>query len=143
MNDNQPRDSHYLDFFECFGRQQFFEAHEVLEPLWLAQRQGPDGSFYKGLIQLAGAFVHWQKRRPGPAVALFRLAQVNLRKHPSIHKGLNVTGVLAMIDDWLRQLRTTAPGACPPMPTGAFELRLETPPHARDDATGTYPARTA
>src|SRR5438105_6879363 len=26
-------DAHYLGFFECFNRQEFFEAHEVLEEL--------------------------------------------------------------------------------------------------------------
>ena len=50
--------AHYLGYFECFNRQLFFEAHEVLEELWLAQRDGPKGAFYKGLIQLAGAFVY-------------------------------------------------------------------------------------
>ena len=109
-------DPRYLGYFESFGRRRFFEAHEVLEPLWLPQRQGPNGAFYKGLIQLAGAFVHWQKNRPGPAVALFELARTNLRKYPAPHEGLNVKGVLAMIEDGLRQLTAAAPGACPPVP---------------------------
>ena len=99
----------YLGYFECFNQQRFFEAHAVLEPLWLPQRQGPNGGFYKGLIQLAGAFVHWQKNRPGPAVALLQLAQANLGKYPDIHQGLEVKAVLAMIDHWLRQLHTAAP----------------------------------
>ena len=65
-------DPHYLGYFECFNRRLFYEAHEVLEELWLGQRQGPNALFYKGLIQLAGAFVHLQKSRPQPAAALFR-----------------------------------------------------------------------
>jgi len=130
--DDQGYDPRYLGYFECFSRRRFFEAHEVLETLWLPQRQGPNGAFYKGLIQLAGAFVHWQKHRPGPAVALFELAQANLRKYPAIHEGLNVTGVLTAINEWLRQLVAAAPGACPPVPTGTPELRLGTPAHPRD-----------
>src|ERR1035441_10730308 len=90
----QNYDPGYLSYFECFNRQRFFEAHEVLEALWLPQRQGPNGLFYKGLIQLAGAFVHWQKNRPGPAEALLGLARANLRKYPAIHQGLNVAGRL-------------------------------------------------
>ena len=78
----QDYDPHYLSYFECFNQQRFFEAHEVLEVLWLTQRDGPNGPFYKGLIQLAGAFVHWQKNRPGPAVALFKLAQTYLQQIP-------------------------------------------------------------
>src|SRR5262245_52833141 len=53
-----PIDAYFLGYIECFNRQLYFEAHEVLEQLWLPQRSGPDGDFYKGLIQLAGAFVH-------------------------------------------------------------------------------------
>jgi predicted metal-dependent hydrolase len=131
--DHDPR---YLGYFESFSRRRFFEAHEVLETLWQPERQGPNGAFYKGLIQLAGAFVHWQKNRPGPAVSLFELAQANPRKYPATHEGLNVTGVLTAINKWLRQLMAAAPGACPPVPTRTPELRLGTPTHARDRRNG-------
>jgi predicted metal-dependent hydrolase len=62
-------DPHYLGYFECFNQQLFYEAHDVLEELWLAQRRQPNDLFYKGLIQLAGAFVHLQKNRLKPAAA--------------------------------------------------------------------------
>lgn len=65
-------DPRYVRFFECFNQQLFFEAHEVLEALWLPQRQGLNGRFYKGLIQLAGAFVHLQKGRRPPGGAAVR-----------------------------------------------------------------------
>ena len=118
-------DPHYLGFFECFNQQRYFEAHEVLEALWLPQRQGPNGSFYKGLIQLAGAFVHWQKQRPGPAVALFKLARTNLQKYPAIHEGLSVKKVLLVTDDWLRQLTAAPPEAVLPAPAAEPKLGLE------------------
>jgi predicted metal-dependent hydrolase len=102
-------DSHYLSYFECFNRQQFFEAHEALEALWLPQRKGPNGPFYQGLIQMAGAFVHLQKNRLGPAVALFRLAQANLREYPVTHEGLAVDDVLAMIEEWLCRSKSADP----------------------------------
>ena len=117
-------DPRYLGYFECFNRQRFFEAHEVLEAVWLPQRDGPNGPFYKGLIQLAGAFVHWQKQRPGPAVALFELARNNLRKHPATHEGLDVKAVLVMTDEWLSQLR-----AAPPRTFSAPQLRLQAAGH--------------
>jgi predicted metal-dependent hydrolase len=123
----QDHDPRYLGFFECFNRQRFFEAHEVLEALWLPQRDGPNGPFYKGLIQLAGAFVHWQKNRPGPARALFQLAQTNLRKYPATHERLSVKNVLVMTDEWLRQLTATPPKALPPAPATVPHLRLEAP----------------
>jgi len=97
-------DAHYLGYFDCFNRQLYFEAHEVLEELWLAQRNGGNYAFYKGLIQLAGAFVHLQKNRLRPAGALFRLADANLRKYPAIHEQLNCEQVLGLIQDWLDRL---------------------------------------
>ena len=36
-------DAHYLGYFECFNQQLFFEAHEVLEVLWLGRRGQADG----------------------------------------------------------------------------------------------------
>jgi predicted metal-dependent hydrolase len=94
-------DAHYLGYFECFNRQLFYEAHDVLEELWLDDRKGPNDAFYKGLIQLAGAFVHLQKNRVRPSAALLKLARANLEKYPAVHQHLNVGQVLKVIDAWL------------------------------------------
>jgi predicted metal-dependent hydrolase len=98
-------DAHYLAFFECFNQGLYFEAHEVLEKLWLPQRNGPKGQAYKGLIQLAGAFVHLQKGRLRPANALFDLARSNLQRYEPVHDGLDVKGVLGIIVDWQSALK--------------------------------------
>lgn len=100
----QALDAHYLGYFDCFNRQLFYEAHDVLEELWLADRRGPDGDFYKGLIQLAGAFVHIQKNRPGPAGALFRLAWANLEKYPAKHHALDRGKVKQLILVWMEKI---------------------------------------
>jgi hypothetical protein len=102
-------DAHYLGYFECFNRGLFYEAHDVLEELWLKDRHGLDGNFHKGLIQFAGAFVHLQKhsgQRPRlrPAAALLKLARANLRCYPAIHWRLEVSHVLKLIEDWLARL---------------------------------------
>ena len=99
-----PLDPHYLGFFECFNHQRYFEAHEVLEVLWLQERGRPQGLFYKGLIQLAGAFVHLQKDRLSPARALFWLAKANLERYPDFHESLDVAAVLGMIARWVQEL---------------------------------------
>src|ERR671924_411007 len=78
----------YRAFFQCWNEKQYYEAHDVLEQLWL-KTKSPDADYFKGLIQAAGAFVHLQKRfehpshakhgrRLPPAVRLFRLAEKNL-----------------------------------------------------------------
>jgi predicted metal-dependent hydrolase len=94
-------DPYYLGYFEQFNRGLFYEAHDVLEQLWLKNRGGPDGSFYKGLIQLAGAFVHLRRERLRPAAALFKLAEANLRKYPPRHQHLAMPAVLGLIQHWL------------------------------------------
>ncbi len=96
--------AHYLGYFDCFNRQLFYEAHDVLEDLWLSDRHGVDGNFYKGLIQLAGAFVHLQKNRLRPAAALFKLALANLEKYPRFHKQLDLKAVQALAQKWLAEL---------------------------------------
>jgi predicted metal-dependent hydrolase len=98
------RDPHYLAFFECFNQGKFYEAHEVLEALWLPERGGPNDLFYKGLIQLAGAFVHLRKRRPHPAKALLRLALASLTQYPSVYQGVAVGVVVREIEQCLDRL---------------------------------------
>ena len=96
--------AYYLGYFDCFNQQEFYEAHDVLEELWLPDRRGPDGDFYKGLIQLAGAFVHLQKERLRPSAALFKLARTNLSKYPVAHEHLDLAVVLKLIETWLSWL---------------------------------------
>ncbi|HWF18772.1 MAG TPA: DUF309 domain-containing protein [Verrucomicrobiae bacterium] len=102
----QDLDAHYLGFFECFNQTLFYEAHDVLEELWLANRHSSNYSFHKGLIQLAGAFVHLQKNRLKPAAALFKLARTNLQKYPERHEHLDVSETLLLIERWLQELES-------------------------------------
>jgi predicted metal-dependent hydrolase len=101
-------DPHYAGDFECFNQQLFYEAHDVLEELWLAQRREPNDLYFKGLIQLAGAFVHLQKKRLSPAAALFRLARTNLTLFAPRHEALDVDGVLELIARWLGDLEASS-----------------------------------
>jgi predicted metal-dependent hydrolase len=48
------------EFITLFNNKEFFDAHEVLEQLWL-QTEGEDKNFYKGLIQCAVALAHLQR----------------------------------------------------------------------------------
>ena len=102
----------YQGYFTCFNEGRYYEAHDVLEHLWL--RDGPgatDYAFYKGLIQLAGAFVHLRKqfehpthikhgRRLRPAVRLFALARANLAGYEPRHLSLDVVAIRALCNEW-------------------------------------------
>lgn len=113
MEGKDGLDPHYAGWFACFNRGEYYEAHDVLEALWLMDRRGLDGDFYKGLIQLAGAFVHLQKDRPGPAEALFRLAEANLAPYGDQHRRLDLGKVRELIADWRRALAATRPDGNP------------------------------
>ncbi len=97
-------DARYAGYFALFNEQKFYEAHDILEDLWLPDRKGKNGNFYKGLIQLAGAFVHLQKDRLRPSAALFKLAHANLGQFPAFHEQLDLAGVLVLIQNWLQLL---------------------------------------
>lgn len=99
----------YRGFFQCWNDQRYYEAHDVLEHLWLKTTSG-DADYFKGLIQAAGAFVHLQKhfehpthrvhgQRLGPAVRLFRLAEKNLTPFGPVHYGFDVAGLLVLLQE--------------------------------------------
>jgi len=117
-------DPHYLGYFDYFNQQLFYEAHDVLENLWLPIRKEPDGPFYKGLIQLAGAFVHLQKERLHPAAALFKMSRTNLEQFTPTRSHLDVTHVLMLIDDWLNRLERDKFTVNPLTPAHAPRLEL-------------------
>ena len=116
--------AHYLGYFECFNQGLFYEAHDVLEELWLADRQSQNHSFYKGLIQFAGAFVHLQKNRLRPSAALFKLARGNLQKYPALHESLDVGQSVGIIEDWLARLESTNFSVNPLNPQTSPRLNL-------------------
>ena len=113
-----PLDPHYTGYFELFNQQKFYEAHDVLEHIWLKDKHGVNGAFYKGLIQLAGAFVHLQKNRLKPSAALFKLAQTNLEKYPREHESLDIRETLHLIANWLGALELNQFEKNPLTPTG-------------------------
>ena len=99
-------DPHYAGYFTCFNACQYYEAHDVLEQLWL-RTTGTDHLFYKALIQIAGAFVHLQKQhafpthpkhatRLRPAVRLFALGAANLAGYVPRHLGLDVAALVRL-----------------------------------------------
>ena len=81
---------HYVGFFRCFNAQLYYEAHDVLEEVWLPIRGQIQAKFYQGLIQMAGGFVHLQKKRLGPAGRLFALALANFEAYPARHGGIDL-----------------------------------------------------
>jgi uncharacterized protein len=128
------RHPYYRAFFRCWNEQQYYEAHDVLEQLWLKTKSS-DSDFFKGLIQAAGAFVHLQKhfehpshakhsRRLSPAVRLFRLAQKNLANFAPWHHGLEVTGLCQLLSRYADQIIASDYTINPWSPEAAPQLKL-------------------
>jgi predicted metal-dependent hydrolase len=124
----------YRAFFQCWNEQRYYEAHDVLEQLWLKTDSG-DADFFKGLIQAAGAFVHLQKRfehpahpkhsrRLPPAVRLFRLAEKNLSAFAPRHHGLDVAALCQLLRAYADQIVASDYKVNPWSPETAPRLEL-------------------
>ena len=108
---------YYRAFFRCWNEQRYYEAHDVLEQVWLkTATTSDDAQYFKGLIQAAGAFVHLQKqfeypthpkhgRRLAPAVRLFRLAEKNLAPLGAERHAFDLTKFREMLDRHARMIR--------------------------------------
>jgi len=124
----------YRAFFHCWNEQHYYEAHDVLEQLWL-KTKSRDADYFKGLIQAAGAFVHLQKRfeypshakhgrRLRPAVRLFRLAEKNLSSFMPRHHGLDVAAFCQILHAYADQIVASDYKINPWSPDTAPKLKL-------------------
>ena len=130
--DGTAFDPCYVGYFSCFNAGDYYEAHDVLEHLWLKGRD-ENYAFFKGLIQLAGAFVHLKKqrarpdhptdgRRLYPAVRLFRLAAANLAPYGPVHWGLDLDAVVRLIDEQVARIEASRYRVNPWTPEAAPRL---------------------
>lgn len=113
-----PSENYYTAYFQLWNAQKYYEAHDVIEQLWLVEKNAELARFYQGLIQAAGAFVHLQKnfrhpshpkhsRRLPPATRLFELALANLEGLANEFRGLD----LVSFRELLRRYRDEIIGA--------------------------------
>lgn len=98
-------DARYVGYFACFNAQLYYEAHDVLEDLWLeGGKTDANHAFYKGLIQAAGAFVHLKLhfaephhrvhgQRLAPAARLLALAIRHTAPYGAWHQDLDLTSL--------------------------------------------------
>jgi hypothetical protein len=124
----------YAGYFECFNAGDYYEAHDVLEQLWLGTI-GEDRAFYQGLIQIAGAFVHLKKqharpwhptdgRRLAPAARLFLLGERNIAPFGPHHFGTDVERMLEFCRAWRERLEASDFSVNPWTPEAAPRLDL-------------------
>ena len=93
---SESHDPRYLAFFNRFNRQEYFEAHEVLEDLWLATHDDRR-DFYKGLIQTAAVFLKLKQGKPDPAARLAARALALLERYEPRYQSLDVRTVTDLL----------------------------------------------
>ena len=124
----------YLGFFRCWNEQRYYEAHDVLEHLWL-RTKSEDANYFKGLIQAAGGFVHLQKqharpthpkdgRRMYPAVRLFRLAEKNLAPYAPTRHRFDVAEFLQLLRKQADEILASSHRENPWSPRTAPRIKL-------------------
>ncbi|PTY00861.1 hypothetical protein DB346_14725 [Verrucomicrobia bacterium LW23] len=117
-------DPHYPGYFACFNANLYYEAHDVLEELWLAEKPAPNSDYYKGLIQFAGAFVHLQKQRLNPSFRLFNLALNNFEKYPEQHLDFDLANAKRLCRKYMGLLADSGFTVNPYTPESAPRLGL-------------------
>ncbi len=103
MTMTEPWPREYEEFVRLFNERDYFEAHEVLEDLWVVE-VGELKEFYKGLIMAAVAICHWERGRPGAALRLHRLAMQRLARVPAIYEGLDAGELRSALDSLFAEM---------------------------------------
>jgi len=105
-------DPRLLEGVRLFNREEFFEAHEVVEDLWHDARGG-ERDLLKGLIQAAVALEHHLRGNLAGLRSVGRTARAHLRPYAPAAGGLDVAGLLAGLGDFLERVER---GETPPYP---------------------------
>ena len=93
-----------------YNRHAFFESHEALESLWLKTTTS-ERNFYKGLIQVAVAMLHWSRGNPSGALSLYQTSRRYLSGYRPDCCGLDVEAFLNAYDALFRDWKQPPPFA--------------------------------
>ncbi len=92
----------YLEYLVYFNRDRdYFECHEVLEELWLAQDRNP---LYKALLQVAVGLYHFRNQNVRGAAIMLSGASAKLEEYPAVTLGINLAKLVEEMKDYVRRL---------------------------------------
>jgi predicted metal-dependent hydrolase len=111
---NADYDRRYLGGILFFNREDFFEAHEVWESLWM-ECAGPERKFYQGLIQAAVALYHFGNGNLKGAIKLFHSSRNYLQTYGPRYQGLNLQDFARQMDHCFADA-LAQPDSRPPFP---------------------------
>ena len=93
---------------ELFNRGEFFECHETLEALWLAE-PGPRRYLYQGILQIGVAFHHLRRGNYRGATYLLDSGLRYLAPFPSTCLGVDVAALRGAAERCRRVLEALGP----------------------------------
>lgn len=99
---------------ELFNAGRFWDAHEAWEESWMPDRHGPDGDFYKGLIQLAAGYLHASRRNRRGALNKLRGGAGYLERYRPNHLGVDVESAVTAALAAAAEIETGASWPPPP-----------------------------
>lgn len=89
-------DPRFLRGLRLFNEGEYFEAHDVIEELWLeTPSSDPMRDLYKGVIQAAAAIYQYERGILSGALGLHKTSVKYLRKYEPRALGLNVSGLVS------------------------------------------------
>jgi predicted metal-dependent hydrolase len=97
-----------LKGIEEFNQGDFFECHETLEELWLAEA-GPIRELYQGILQIGVAFHHLRAGRFRPVVVLLKRGKRYLRSFAPTCMAVNLEALLAAATRCLDEVQRLGP----------------------------------
>jgi hypothetical protein len=110
---------HFLEGIDHFNSGRFWEAHEAWETIWLVAESDIE-QFLQGLIQMAAAYHHIQRRTYRGAPRLFAAALNRLDAFPLLYCGLDRTAADAAARRHRAWLEAAAAAPEEPLPDGQY-----------------------
>jgi uncharacterized protein len=87
----------------CYQSEEFFEAHEHWESVWLASQE-PVRTFLQALIQVAAAFHHYQRGNQLGTRSLLQAALRKLNTSGNLSVGVATRELCDDVFEWLKVL---------------------------------------
>ncbi len=108
MSSAQPK---FQEGIAHFNRGEYFEAHESWEEVWLKAAE-PEKTFLQGIIQIAAAFHHYNRKNLRGAKSLLRAGLAKLERFPARRRGIALESLREAVRRWLASLDA---GKAPPL----------------------------
>lgn len=103
----------------CYRTEQFFEAHEHWESVWLTLAE-PEKSFLQALVQISAAFHHLRRGNRIGAISLLTRSLRRLDQCPASFCLINTGQLRIEVRAWLDALEAGTPNLLNAFPT--FEV---------------------